>query len=279
MKFLKTIQNSIYSPEFYKEVPKKSFGQSIKYFFLLILLLTVLGAATLFQDLFIKAPQEAQSFIQDTINCYPSDLEIKISKGAVSTNKEEPFFITACSSTFKTEGEENFNFAVIDTKTPFSQSKFEEYKSFVWVTKDSVVMKDQNAARLYSLTNVENFSLTKSSINTLYNQFSPYLKWIGPILLIFVFIGLFIFHIFRLIQFSITAALIWLLGKIFGQQLGYGTAYKLSLFACTLGLIVEFIVSFTSKWTGFSGFPFMFTVLTLGVVVVNLFLPKKTASS
>lgn len=275
MDFFKTIKESIYSPSFYKAIPQKTLWQAVKYFIILILLLTVISILTLFQNLFIETPKIIRDYTQKTINCFPDDLEIKITNGEVSTNVGEPYFIADCDPLSDVEGTK---IAVIDTKTPFAQAKFEEYNSFIWVTKDSVSVKDKGyQTRIYSLKGAQNFTLTKQSIDSFYNRFSPYFKWIGPVILALTFFGIFIVYLLRFIQLFITSALIWLLGKIFKHELNYSTSYKVSLFASTLGLIVDLIVSTTSQYTHFYGFPFMFTFLTLGIVVINLFLPKQAS--
>lgn len=276
MNFLKTIQNSIYSIQFYKTIPQKSLWQSVKYFTSLILLLTIISILTLFQSLVIETPKIIRDYIQKTINCFPDDLEIKISAGEVSTNVEEPYFIADCDPLSDVGG---MKIAVVDTKTPFAQAKFEEYNTFVWVTKDSVSIKDKDyQTRIYSLKGAQNFTLTKQSIDSFYNKFSPYLKWVGPALLVLTFLGIYIVYLLRLIQLLITSALIWLLGKIFKHELNYSSAYKIGIFAATLGLILDTLVGFASQWTKFYGFPFMFTVITLGVVIINVFLPKRPSS-
>lgn len=274
MNFFNTLQNSIYSPVFYQTVPKKSFWQSIKYFLLLTLLLTVISLVSLFQNLFLETPTLIQNLAKDTLSCYPKDLEIKISNGEASTNVEEPYFIENCEPSLREVIRTN-TFAVIDTKNPFSQAKFDEYNTQVWLTKDAVIIRDENyRTRFYSLQEAD-FTLNKDTLNSLYNQISPYLKFIGPALLILAFLGIFIFSLFRLLQLLLTASLIWLLGKIFKHELNFSSSYKIGLFAATLGLIVDLVVHSASKYTGFYGFPFMFTVITLGVVVVNVFLPAK----
>lgn len=271
MNFWKTIQNSIYSPKFYSIVLTKSFKNSLGYFLLLALILTVINLLTLIQPLFIEVPATVQNFAQSVINCYPKDLEIKITNGQVSINAEEPYFLKSC------EGQ---NLGVIDTKISFSTSKFDEYKVPAWVTKDSIVYKKSNVeTSTYSLSRMKDFTLNQQVINSYYKMFSPYLKFVGPILLLLSFIGIFLIFDFRLIYLLLLASIIWLLGKIFKQTLGYGQAYKVGLHAITLGLIVELIVGLTNRWTHLYGFPFMVSILTLGVITVNLFLPKRGSES
>ena len=84
-------------------------------------------------------------------------------------------------------------------------------------------------------------------------------------------------HVFRLLFLVFLAFLIWLLTKMMKKDKTYGQSYKIGLYAMTLGLILEVIFDFVH----FSGFPFMFTIITLGVVAINLnpapLAPAKTA--
>lgn len=269
MNFLKTIQSSIYSPKFYSTLITKPFKQSFRYFFLLILLLTVIRLITLISPLLIAAPVQLQGFAQEIIDCYPKDLEVKVTNGQISINGEEPYFISSC--------EGGAYLAVIDTETAFSSDKFDQYKVAAWITKTDVVYKKSEVeTRTYSLAQVKDFTLNQGLLNALYQQVSPYLKFVGPILLILSFVGLYLAYILRLIHLLLVASLIWLLSRIFKQTPGFRQSYKIGLYAITLGLIIDLVVSLTSRWTNFYGFPFMVSTLTLSVVIANLFLPKKT---
>lgn len=270
MNFFKTVGNSIYSPWFYSTVLTKSFKQSLGYFLLLILLLTILRLITLVNPLLVEAPKALQGIAQELINCFPKDLEIKIKNGQTSINKEEPYFIPPCM-----EGWDNSS-VVIDTKTPYSPAKFEEYKSAAWMTEDAIVYKKSDVeSRTYSLSKIQDLTLTRTVTESYYKMFLPYLKFIGPILLILSFFGLYIFYSLRLIHLLMIAALIFGLGKIFKKDVSFRQGYKLGLYAITLGLVVDLVINLSNRWTHFSGFPFMVTILTLAVVLVNLILPKK----
>lgn len=269
MNFFKTVGNSIYSPWFYSTVLTKSFKQSVGYFLLLILLLSAIHLAGLIRPLFLETPKAIQGFGADIINCFPKDLEIKISSGKVAINADEPYFI-ACAGT----GE---NLAVIDTETPFSANKFDEFKVAAWVTKDSIVYnKNDIETTVYSLSQIKDLTLNRQVLNSYFQLVSPYLKFIGPILLVLSFFGLYLYYSLRFIHLLVIAALIFGLGKIFKRDVSFRQGYKLGLYALTLGLIVDLVISLTSRWTTFTGFPFMVTILTLAVIIVNLFVPKKT---
>lgn len=271
MSFLKTIQNSIYSPQFYKTLPNKSFKQSIIYFLLLILLLTTIRLITSAGSLLFEAPRAMRDFAANIINCYPKDLEIKITSGKVSINSQEPYFIPYCG-----QPDNNKNFAVIDTQNQFSQTKFDEYKAVVWMTKDSVVYKKNNyETNSYSLAQVKDFRVDEGVLNSFYDKLSPYLKFVGPLLLLLALIGIYLSYDVRLIYLLVIALIVWLISKVLKHNLSYGQSYKIGLHAITLGLIVELIQLLTYRWTHFNGFPFMITIITVGVVWINLFWPKR----
>ncbi len=269
--FLNSLQNSAYSPQFYSSIPKKSFRQSFGYFLLLILVLSVIKLTTLISPLLVEAPLAIQSFISDTINCFPKELEVKIQNGLVTTNVEEPYFIKFCSAK-----EINQNLVLIDTKTPFSASKFNESSAAAWVTKDSIFYKKSNVeTRSYSFIQIKDFKLNRDSLNSFNNMISPWLKFVGPILLFLAFVGIYLAYDFRLIYLLFLAALIWLLSKLFKKTFNFGQSYKIGLHAISLGLIVELVGNLTTRWIHFDGFPFMVTFISLGVVLVNLFITKK----
>ena len=275
MNFFQTILDSIYSPKFYSTILQKSFKQAIGYFLLLSLLLSSIHLIILINPILIETPKRLTGFIADVIDCYPKDLEIKITNGQTSTNMAEPFVISSCKSL----NEKGQSIVVIDTTTPYSAAKFDAYKTDAWVTKDTIFYKKNNyEISSYSLNQVKDFKLNKDTLNSYSNNISHWYKFIGPVLLLLSFAGIYLSYDLRLIHLLFLSALIFVLGKIFKQDIAYGQSYKVGLHVLTLGLIVELLVGFTNRFTGFYGFPFMVTFVTLGVVIVNFFLPKRSKS-
>lgn len=272
MNFFKTIVNSFYSPKFYPSILKKSFKASLGYFLLLAVFLTIIRLTTLITPLFISAPKIIQEFAGNITACYPKDLEVNIRNGQASVSASEPYFIKSCQE------DNSQNLVVIDTKTPFSQTQFDNYKVLAWVTKDSVIFRKNDVeTRTYSLAKMNDFTLNKTVLDSFINTLTPYLKFVGPVLLFLSLIGVYLSYTLRLIYLLLLSSLIWLLSRLFKHNLDYFQAYKIGLHAITLGLIVELLLALAKPWTGIYGFPFMVSILTLGVVIVNLFLPKKTS--
>ena len=80
---------------------------------------------------------------------------------------------------------------------------------------------------------------------------------------------------FRLFYLLLFAVIILLLAKVFKWTLTYGQSYKVGLHAMTLGLLVEVVLNFTKSWIHFSGFSFMFSLITIAVIIINLFPSKR----
>lgn len=271
MSFFKTIKSSVYDPEFYSKIRDKSLSSILKYFFLLILLLAVLNTLILSYELTVKIPGEVKNFIVQTINAFPSDLEVEIDKGQVTTNTGEPFFIPFPHFEQDLNSQDLNNILVIDTKTAFSSTQFNQYKTLFWLTKDSLFYQNREFdTRSIDLSKVDNVKIDRNFIQNLITKIYPWLNIIGPILIFAVLLGLFIGFSFKLIYFLILAVLIFFLSSIFKWGLNYTTSYKTAIYASTLSLFVDFILFNTGLYTGFYGFPFLFTLTSLCVATVNL---------
>lgn len=271
MNFFQTIKNSIYSPDFYKSIPKKPFKESFLYFLLLALILTTIHVLTFAGSLLINTSKAIQQLASETISCYPQDLEIRITNGVASSSAKEPYTIPPCEALASYEKN-----IVIDTTIPFSQEKFDEYNAAIWLSKTELVYRESKLeTRSYSLSQIKDFTLNKQIIDSFYKKFTPIISFIGPMLVVLSFIGIYLSYILRLIYLIFFAVLVWVLSKLFKSVLSYGQAYKISLYATTLWLVLGIIIEIISRWTNIPNFPFMGTLVSLGVVIVNLFSSKQ----
>lgn len=266
MNFFKNILNSLYSPSFYASIPQKTFGQAISYFLLLILLLTVLKSASPIYNYLSSGQKQVSNFLNQAINFYPEELKIKIKNGKVSTNVQEPYFIPLTLNLDRKTS--SVNLAVIDTKTPFSTAQFNKYQTIAiaWITSDSVVTRDDKGQiRIYDLAQVSDLTINKQLVDTLLTKITPWFKLITPLVVTGILFGFFLLNALRLIYLLILAILVLLLTKIIKKPLSWRNSYKVGLYAMTLGFFVEIALG----WFRLSGFPFMFTLITLLVVLVN----------
>lgn len=271
MSFIQKIKLAIYSPLFYSEITRKSWKNAFGYFFLLILLLSAFQSLFLLKPIFIDLPNQISGLVKSTVSNYPSELEVKIENGKVSSNVKEPFFILIPDS--------KDNLVVIDTKTPYSAQKFNEYNTITWVGRDTLFYQGntEDEIRTMEMSKVGNLTINRSFVSDMADKITPWIKWIGPIIFIFALLGLYLSFTFRLIYLLFLALLIMFVARLSTKKLTYLESYKTGIYAITLGMIVDAIIISTRNITNFPGFPFMSTLITLGVVYINLNSSKKPA--
>lgn len=265
--FFENIKNSVYSPQFYKEVSASSFKKAFIYFFLLALFLTLIRTISLFNLLVIKTPLEFTKSVEKTVNCYPEDLKINIEGGVASTSAKEPYYLSC-----EKEKEASLSaIAVIDTKTPYSIEQFNKYQAPFWLTKNTFVIKTNSTeTKTYDLSKMKNFSLDKNIVDSSYKSYSKYFVFIGPVLLFLSFVFIYTSYTLNLIYLLIFSLILLLFAKFFNQKISYKDAYKLSLYIITAPLIIELIIDLMKPWFYFGGFPFMLTIIALGFSYLNL---------
>ena len=271
MSFFKDIKSAIYSPDFYTKINKRSLGTSLKYFFGLVLLLTLINVLMMSYELAVKIPGEIRSFISQATGSIPEDLTVVIDKGRVTTNTQEPLFIPFPELNNEIGQDSLNNILVIDTKTPYSSTQFNQYKTLFWLTNDSLFYQNREFdQRSIDLSKSDNFTVNRNLIADWVSKINPWLNALGPILIFLVFIGLFIGFSFNLIYFMFLAVLIFFLSSIFKWGLSYSSSYKTAIYCSTLSFFIDLILFNTGIYTGFFGFPFLFTLTGLCIATVNL---------
>lgn len=280
MEFLNNIKSSIYNPDYYKEILNKPFSYSLRYFLSLVAIIALISTITFS---FLTLPM-INKFINETapkaLNYYPDNLEITVKSGKVSSNVVEPYFIKLPSEIkSEVQGSKDYstktspdltkidNLLVIDTASPLTVNLFQNYKTLVLLSGDSVAYYDNNAIKIQSLDQSINGVVNKAKFSEVLDKIMPYLKvspfLLLPIVFIFSFIG---FIIGNLIYLIFGAFVIWLMFKIIKKNLEYGKAYQIGLHAITLGVILEFSVFWFFPQLEF---PFLFTFFMLVVVWMN----------
>lgn len=264
MGFIKAIAGSIYSPAFYADALKKGLDRALGYFLLLALLLSAFTTAPLVYSFAREGQPEIKKIVTNIVDYYPSELEVKIRNGQVTTNIKEPYMIPIPKDS---SSDQISNIIVIDTTTPFSLSKFNEYSTLAWLSKDIIYLKgERNEFRAYPLTDVENFTVNKAQLQKLADTVSPWISVLVPIVGVFIFIGMLFVYAFRLVYMFFLALCIYLLTRLMKRPLTYKNSYKIGLYAITLSLIIEIFQRFEPSIR----IPFLFTIVALAVVFINL---------
>jgi len=261
---------------------KKPFSYSLKYFLALTGLLALI-ATILFSFETLPGIIDFVSGLESKVlGYYPSELEITIKNGKVTTNVEEPYFIKMPEE-FKSASndsenkpaetapnpEEMENLLVIDTKSPLTVDLFKSYKTAALLGHDSLIYyKDSGVVNVQSLSKASDVVINKTQVSSVLSEFMPYIKALPIILVPIVFIGVLIGSILGYLVYLIFGALIiWILAMIKNKKLSYSKAYQIGLHAITLGVILESVVF---RFYPNLEYPFLFTIIMLAVVWINL---------
>lgn len=263
MNIFKKIVSSVYSPKFYSEISKSSFGSAIGYLSLVSLFLSIIYLVILMPTL-LQSSGKVGQYISKLAGSYPENLQVVIKDGKVTTNVTEPYYI------YSETGEK---IGVIDTYTPYSAAKFAGYNVLFWVSKDSVFVKDSSGEiKVEDLSKISNLKIDKEAVGFVKSKIDPYVPFVNLVVCVAVFLGKFLASFGRLIYLSIFALIILLTLKIMKRDTNYAGAYKVGIYAMTLPFTIELILSIFK----YKGFPFMFSLITLIVIIVNFTIQSKS---
>lgn len=261
--FFRAVQDSVYSPSFYQELPNKKTSYSVGYFAKLALIVGVLTAAPMLPGVFsyISGPT-----LDSLVASYPADLEVDIVDGHVSTNQPEPYVIKDTEANSEKE-----NLLVIDTKSPFSAEQFEQYSTFILVKKDFVVGQGTRKYSIIPFKDLGDWHINKGQVSEWANNMRPFVIPAAVLVSLLIMAVVFFFLFANLIYFFLAALLVWVVGRLFSHKLSYMQSYVLAIHASTLAVIVGLVFG----WFHIHMFSFSFTVLLLLVLFLNL--KKKVA--
>jgi hypothetical protein len=195
---------------------------------------------------------------------YPEELVVKIENGKISTNVQEPFYIKF-SQGYEYKNVDNF--LAIDTKNPVNIDKFDEYKSYCLLTRESLICYDNDAIRVSSLEEVPDIIIDKNKISFWIGKIKPFFNLIYPLFFIMAIAMFFMIISFRLIYLLFFAILVWVVAKIKKINMGYWKSYQTGMHLMTPAFIVLYLLSFIAPD---AGIPFFFTIIALLAAIINL---------
>jgi len=272
MNFLNAIKNSIYSPQFYQDIPRKGFWKTLRHFLLFIVVLTVIQAGITVVPIATSFKEGVQNFAYSLVELYPQELVIYIKDGKAESTVEEPYLLSLPEGVVKLWEPGGYeNLLVIDTQNSYTGAQMNEYNTIAWLTKDALfVREDEGGISVINLSDVGNLKLDRPLIDSYLAKLMPYAKFLGPIAAIAISLGIYLSYSGRLFYALFFAVVLLILSSVLKLHWTYGQAYKISLYAMTTGMLVEFVLGITSAYHQFSGFPFMFSLITLAVVFINV---------
>lgn len=273
MNFFQKAKSSLYDPDFYSDLRQQSLGSAITYFILLVLILSAVVSVIFGLKIFKSLSAEN---INKLANFYPKELRVKIEKGEISTNLQEPYFIKN-DSLENSSKLKNSNFLVIDTKTEFSIDAFNKYDASVWIGKNFIVSsKRQGQAEFQDVSKIPDYSLSYEKISNWASILAGYRMWIFACFLILIFLSFCIYFVAKIVWLLIASVFVMFLVKTKSVILSYESSLKVSLYAVTAPLIIQACFFFL----GISHSPFLFfyTIVLLLVVLMNVKEQKNISS-
>lgn len=216
-------------------------------------------------------PTEVKKIVADV---YPSELEIVITNGTVTTNVTEPYFVSVSNQTlerlsnFKINSQPVNRTRIITIDTRATSEEIDKYQSLALLTADSLVYYNDSKIETISLKDVQNFQLNKSLIDSQVSKFLDNRSVVWVILGLLLFIPLFIFlftGLGYLLWFSWLALLLLLLTRIYRLPFTYSRLDHFInnlAFPITIVSILWNLIPWTHKVGDVSG---IFYVITLAV--------------
>lgn len=235
MEFLHTIKNSAYNPSFYRELMVKPVKSSVAFYIKLAAILTLILTVLFIPGLLFLARLDTY---QKIANYYPQDLQIVVNQGLITSNVQEPYYIASPfgSNTAK-------NLVVIDTKTDFSATQFDTYKTTAIIKKDMIAIRDGNNGqiKITQASQIPNLTLNKQIVNNWTMKLYSWSKYVLLVLVILLMILYFAFYAFKLVYLFFAALGVWLIAIVMKRSMTYMKAYQIALHAMLIPLILELL--------------------------------------
>lgn len=255
--FFYSLKRSLFDPSYYKDIVKATFGFSMKYLWLLVMIIMLLKTVV-FGGLYLAArpviAPAINKFINYANNFYPNDLKLEIANGQLSTNVKQPYIIDLDK---KATNPLSRHFLVIDTHGSIDNYPF--YNTYILATKNAVVYPSQNRggaqeSSVFYFSNLKNnFSVDKNIYDSSLNEIRPYLlkatffadMIILAGMILFLTFGSFFLTLAIMIGLAFLTFIVWIFNKIFKAGFSYSTLYRLGMHAVTWPIIITEIVKFS----------------------------------
>jgi len=227
----------------------------------------------------VKFERNLPQLVDNLADNFPADLDVTIKAGHASVNVPEPYFVPV--QPLNSSDLPNLkHYLVIDTKTPYSSDQFQKYQSYAWLTKDTLfyygnysssttssgTTSSVNDVRAMPLSDFSDMSINREWVWGILTKIEPWVRWLTPEFAALVLVGLYVAVLAKLIYLAVLALAVWLIGAMMRKGYTYGAAYRVGLYAASLGFVL-------SGLAGALRLPvptFSVSILTLVIVLVNL---------
>lgn len=261
--FARIFWRSLTEPAYYQDILSAKFSFSLKYLFSLLFIISLIlaiGVSVRVAKFIPQVPaflQTGRAFLMET---YPQELKLTLKDKKITTNVKEPYFIDLTDDKKKAIAPLK-HLLVIETKGQVED--FKNLESLFFLTGDSLIVPggEDGSYKVISLTETfgkipDGFTLTKTGLEMILNQVSPYLLKVAPRVLIAISIAIVIIYaplsagfsfLVRLILLLPISLILFLGTKIAKRKITFSKVYQLSLQGITIPVVLSFVF-------GFSGF-------------------------
>lgn len=257
---------SLTKPEYYKEVLKTSPRFSVKYYFALMLILTLFSSAVIGLRSTPKAQRYATVLLNELSEVYPGNLEFTIKNGQFDINRPEPYFIPLPPSAVSSAPEGVVNLIVFDSEGTIGDLK--TYKTLILVNRVNMLIQTPAKTDIYPLQMFPDNVITKSTVNDFVSQLHILVRYLGVFIFLFVATFMLFYNfIIRSLYLVIAAASLQLISRVQGRNLTFAQLYQISLHTATWPIVIEmFVVALIGALL--PSFWFFMLILVLGNVVL-----------
>lgn len=248
---------------------------------ILSLLLSIKPSIFIYTDVYPVARNLENKVITLINEIFPSELEIKIKNGTVSSNVTEPYYVTARRETIENAlslkkdtqtSSSKVRLLAIDTKG--KADDFEQYQSFGLLTENSLVYYRDGKINIQTLRDIKEMTINKQSATKMVKDFiNKYninnLINIGIFIVpLFIFIGVLISQSVLLFLLSIATYIIIRIEQI---KAGFGSAYRYTTVVAFIPILVWNILSLIPKLTfDLSSASSLLTIIILSIVYLGI---------
>ncbi len=277
MSIVGTALNTLYKPEFYRELKEKSLKNTIGYFTKLALVCALFGgilAAVFVSPIVFKVLADLQS---EVTAYYPPDLEITIEKGIASTNaKSEPIFFPIKDNWKQVVGNNTItkspdnktleNIFVLNTKAQneVTPDSFKNMNTYSLLTQKNFISYD--SSHNIVIKDLSQFGDTKINKDVIARLFAL-ARFIPPTLPVIYFLLSFISIFSTLISLIGVAFLFFLIQYVTKYHISFKDSYKTVVYASSIPIFLSIL--FFLAGIPISGILTLLFLMTLLVAIIN----------
>ncbi len=265
--FVSIFSKSLTSLTYYKKILNAPPSFSVKYYFILMFLSTLITSAVLTTHLTPQVRTKTQILINDLGEIYPPNLEIKIQNGQLLLNQPQPYVLPLPASIQQSVQPEIKNLAVFDTDGTINDLKL--YQTLLLINSVNVLVQMPTDIDVYPLAQLPDTVINYDSVKKQVTQLNIMIHYIGALIFgLTMLILLFYNFVVRSLYLVLTAFSLYLIAKMRGFDVTFNQLYQIGLHTATFPVVVD-LICVIILGTLLPSFWFFMTSLVLGNIVVH----------